>query len=802
MALVLIDSFKQILALPDHVVHEIVSWLSVKDFLQLNLAISDKELRKEWLNFLSVNVVSLPGKSLVLERVPLHRREKQDRIFRYLQEHNIGFESIIIGDLSSDLLELMHTSLSPGLATRTKALEVNVKIRSGQEQPLCQRLSLLSEFVNIQSLLLHGTLPMDDSEDDRFFQRIKELFVSLRCLKIRIRNFCMTDRNPMLSETIMGSMRHLKSLSLSVMHWDGNIFQTLFVRTSNAFPSLESLYIGPIEYPNFISDMVSSDDATTKCRKFIDFCNSLAATVDGSRCYRAHPLPMPNLRALSGDFLAVYPLLRIYAPQLLSIGLEEESDHCTMKNIGSLRNLMLKDFRSYWRENQHRVPVHLHSFSLCSNRKIYATEGFTVDSAKVRLRYFLRKSVSSLRHLILEGLAYDIRDMIGWIRSPQSLDDDRPSEAGDLSVSCLGLPEFPNFSQLRTFIWHPVDIGEESTSVSAHHSSEALTNPSGLCRFYRILGLRAPLLEELSFLPRNRAILPLSAIGDSDMLQLRRLSLRHTHTIYHSPRREFLMYRSFVNLQCLVLEDIGTYISEHSLLQVLPFWPQLEEFRLVQRSHGQSYQLNGDAERALKAAVKVSQSINEYFRRYLGIDYPDQHLFEQSATIAAAAPSDRSAAPKTTIKSGSKIFAKSAKTGEKPSVKATSKSTSKSAVPIERVSSVCDSVAGSKATDNSLRTFDTADESLFFTDETLLSMMTFNQRLRVIHLGARFHPTTTSASAVYRCIENLPSLVSLYLVIIDPDRVRCLREALKLQLKSSASKKKVQVDIDCVDPSY
>lgn len=102
------------------------------------------------------------------------------------------------------------------------------------------------------------------------------------------------------------------------------------------------------------------------------------------------------------------------------------------------------------------------------------------------------------------------------------------------------------------------------------------------------------------------------------------------------------------------------------------------------------------------------------------------------------------------------------------------------------------------------RNFDATEETAYFTAETLVSMMTFNRRLRVIHFGVRFHPTAISASAVYRCIQNLPSLESLYLVIIDPVRVRSLREALKLQLKSAsnASNKKVQVDIDCVDPSY
>lgn len=801
MDVVTINSFQDILALPDNVVHEIVCWLTVKDFLQLDLAICDNALRKEWLNLLSTNAVSLPGKTFVLERVPQHRREKQDRIFRYLQVRSIGFESITIGDLSANTLELMHTSLTPGLASRTKSLEVNVKIRSGQEQPLYERLSLLSEFVNIQSLALYGIFPMDDSEDDRFFQRIRELFTSLRSLKLCIRNFCMTDRNPKLSETIIGNMRNLKSLSLNIMHWDSNIFQTLFVRTSNAFPSLESLYIGPIEYPYFISGIVVADDMATKCRKFIEFCDSLTLVGDADRSHRSYQLPMPNLRALSGDFLAVYPLLRIYAPQLLSIGLEEECDLCTMLHVGSLRNAMLKDLRTYWRDHQHQVPVHLHSFSLFSNRKCHP------DAAKVYLRSFLRKSIGSLRHLHLEGLAYDVRVMIEWLKSPEDLEEVDLSESDDpLGRNTASVCDYGCFAQLRTFIWHPMDLTEVSTSFSAQHNSAAVTNPFGLSNLFQILGLNAPLLEEVSFLPRSRAILPLAAIGTSDMMQLRRLSLRHTHTIYNAPRQEFVVYRAFVHLQCVVFEDIGTYISEHSLLQVLPFWPQLEEFRLVQRSQEQTFQTGRDSERAVQAAVNGSRSINEYFRRYIGVEYPDHHLWGSPTAAASTSVSDRSAAPKTTT---SKTSTSRAKSDTKPGAKAASKSSSKqehkSSVSSAEVSSTSvDSIAGSKLKDTSPRKFDSTEESTYFTDETLMSMMTFNRRLRAIHLGLRFHPKATSASAVCRCAQNLPSLVSLYLVIVDPERVRSLREALKVQFKSSmsTSNKKVQIDIDCVDPSY
>eukprot|EP01033_Poteriospumella_lacustris_P012540 gene12540-8964_t len=549
----------------------------------------------------------------------------------------------------------MRTSLTPGLASRTKALEVNVKIRSGEEQPLYQRLSLLSDFVNIQSLALHGTFLIDDSEDERFFLQIKELFVSLRSLKLRIRNFCMTDRNPKLSETIISTMRNLKSLSLNVMHWDSHIFQTLFVRTSNAFPSLESLYIGPIEYPHFISGIVATDDKATKCRKFIDFCDLLTMAETTDRCRGVHQLPMPNLRSLSGDFLAVYPLLRIYAPQLLSIGLEEECDLCTMLHVSSLRNAMLKDLCAYWCAHPHRVPAHLHSFSLWSNRKCHP------DATKVNLRSFLRKSIGSLRHLNLEGLAYDIRVMIEWLKSPEDAEEvNLPGSVGRSNVGC--------FAQLRTFTWHPMDITEESSSsISAQHNSAAVANPFGLSSLFRTLGLNAPLLEEVSFSPRNRAILPLAAIGTSDMMQLRRLSLRHAHTLYDAPRQEFVMYRSFVHLQSVDLEDIGTYISEHSLLQVLPFWPQLEEFRLVQRSHEQTVcQTPREAERAVQAAFNVSGTINEYFRRYFGVECPDQHLRASPTAAAAsaaasAAPTfrDRSAAPKTTNRTTTALRTKS-----------------------------------------------------------------------------------------------------------------------------------------------
>lgn len=826
---------KILLRLPDNTLQEILRWLPFRDFMQLDLAISQRGLRSTWLSFLENNVVSMSGKMFTLERVPDHRRQKRDRILRFLQERHIGFDCVSIGELSSEVVELIHTSLSPGLAYRANSLEVQVKSR-GSSTSLHDQLQLLSDFTNIRSFELSGSLSMEDAEDDLFFGKINQLFPSLRNVKLRFRNFSMTDRNPKIAESIKMHFQNIQKLSIDVMQWDIQTFQTLFVHSSNALTQLENLYLGPIEYPVFLNAFYTGIERNDEM-KFQSFCDSLHMMRSQSS---SRHVALPKLTTLAGDFLAVYPLLRLYAPQLHSATLEVFGV-CNMIETDKCLRAMIKDLKEAWRGNK-GGDDHVMSLALAPAKQLLSfTFHCTTLSGAMRetvpsidFSSFLSHSQKCLQNLSLIGMKYDIRLMMKWFS--RSLPGSESSEHS------------PAFPSLRTFIWRPhVIAGCPSADASSDNYNYEWVRKNGrqqfrdssgqstLAGFFCVLGIRCPLLQDLDFTAQRLAMpLPMLAFAQADLFHLRSLTIRRTAAMHYTPKDDLLSLSSLTQLQSLCLEEISmTSVTEIILLQLLPYFPLLRDLRVVISSlgmmamHSQRYRspaslrdfkkISSNAEEALNSSREVAA----YMRRLFHVDAP--RVDETSADAASERDGSYEAKPlgRTRGERMSKSKGTSdskTRTTSPPRFKVSTeiigsrKKTSKSAAAAPPLTSDVrndetdhdsEAVARTEGLPHNTRTWEDSVYHPYFSGELLTSLITHNRKLESVNLQVGFFPEALQATDILRMVRTLPMLRHLQLSVLqykipNPiNRAKLLRESTRDQLTEN-EKARVQPIIDCV----